>query len=256
MKSQNDNHTVRTTTSTAQRELRRNSAKSAARALDVLEYFGAQARPMRAGEIARVFSLSPSTTDQLLKTLVDCAYLTFNPRTKLYFPSVRLLGFASMLSNYYDGERLSQLLSELKAEIGEKVWLLTLCDTRIQIVKGTDDEEYTGQKYAIDSIPGSVLLAQCSDADIWQIINRAIRYRKCAPERAETLIRSSLAARNAGYADGDSLMSNWWNLSVPVPRRSGDVPIALSIAGDSERIRTNAAEMLKIMREGIARVMC
>jgi len=256
MKPQNENKATRGQANAPQRELRRNSAKSAARALDVLEYFGTQARPVRAGEIARVFALSPSTTDQLLKTLVDCAYLTFNPRTKLYFPSVRLLGFAGMLSNYYDGERLSRLLTELRDEIGEEVWLLTLCDTRIQIVKGSGGDEYTGQKYAIDSIPGSVLLAQCSDADIWQIINRAIRYRKCAPERAETLIRSSLAARNAGYADGDSLMRDWWNLTVPVPHRSGDVPIALSVAGDVDRVRTNATELLKIMRAGIARVMC
>src|SRR5579862_9935041 len=85
-------------------EVRRNSAKSAARALDVLYHFGAQRKPLRATDIAHAFNLSPSSADQLLKTLVELAYLTFNTRTKLYFPSMRLLGFADMLTRYYGGE--------------------------------------------------------------------------------------------------------------------------------------------------------
>ena len=47
---------------------RRSLSRSATRALDVLEYFGQVRRPLRAVEIARQFSLHPSTVNQLLKT--------------------------------------------------------------------------------------------------------------------------------------------------------------------------------------------
>ncbi len=66
-----------------------NAAKSAIRALDVLEVLGKSARPMRAVEIGRARSGSASSADQLLKTMVDSAYLLFDPVTKRYSPSFR-----------------------------------------------------------------------------------------------------------------------------------------------------------------------
>lgn len=238
----------------AYRELRRNAAKSASRALNVLEYFGEEARPLRAAEISRVFHLSPSSTDQLLKTLVDSAYLNFNPRTKLYFPSLRLLGFANMLMANYGGDRVHRLIAELRSATGEAVWVVTLCDTRIQVVESLEYHE-NGVKFAIDSIPGAVLLAQHSDAAIQQIVDRAILYGRCSKDRAPMLIRSSLSARNAGYAGGESLRANWWTISFPLTRASTDIPIALSLAGETSRIRSKEAELVRVIRANIERVL-
>ncbi len=54
---------------------KRNLSKSATRALDILEYFAMVGRPLRAREIAQAFDFHASSTDQLLKTMVDSAYL-------------------------------------------------------------------------------------------------------------------------------------------------------------------------------------
>ncbi|OYX21979.1 MAG: hypothetical protein B7Z04_00960 [Rhodobacterales bacterium 32-66-9] len=54
---------------------RRNISKSAVRALDVLEHFAAVRRPLRATDIANALDLHPSSADQLLKSMVDAAYL-------------------------------------------------------------------------------------------------------------------------------------------------------------------------------------
>ncbi|MDB5451556.1 MAG: hypothetical protein JWO33_134, partial [Caulobacteraceae bacterium] len=82
---------------------RRNISKSAIRALDLLEYFAVVKRPLRATDIAHAFNLHPSSTDQLLKTMVDSAYLLIDPLEKLYYPSPRLVRFANWLTSGYYG---------------------------------------------------------------------------------------------------------------------------------------------------------
>ena len=59
-------------------------AKSAIRALDILELLARTGKPLRAVEIASALALSPSSTHQLLKTMMDSAYLIFDPVSKRY----------------------------------------------------------------------------------------------------------------------------------------------------------------------------
>ena len=74
---------------------RRSLSRSATRALDVLEFFGEARRPLRAVEISRVLGMHPSTTNQLLKTMVDSAHLVFDAHSKTYLPSPRLARFST-----------------------------------------------------------------------------------------------------------------------------------------------------------------
>jgi DNA-binding IclR family transcriptional regulator len=226
---------------------------SAARALNILEYFGTEGRPLRAGEIARIFNLCPSSTHQLLKTLVDMAFLTFNPRTKFYFPSSRLIAFATLLTGHYGGNQLTRLQSELQSETGETVWLVTLCDTQIQVVESLKYHELKGLKYPLDSIPGAVLLAQYSDDAVRDIIKRAVIRRDCPENRAAQLIRNSRIARDAGYASGSSVHREYWNISVSIPRRSEDIPMVISLSGEKDHVRSNEAQLLNIMNVCVKR---
>ena len=50
-----------------------NFSKSAVRALDILELFARVDRPLRAIDVTRLLGISPSSTIQLLKTMMDCA---------------------------------------------------------------------------------------------------------------------------------------------------------------------------------------
>jgi DNA-binding IclR family transcriptional regulator len=230
------------------RERRRNAAKSAERAFDVLHYFGAEARPLRATEIRRAFHLSPSSADQLLKTLVDSAYLTFNAATKLYFPSPRLLRFATMLTRHYRGDGLLRLMSQLQAETGEKVVVVTLCDVTIQLVDSLNYGEFSGMKFDLDSVAGHVLLGQFAPAAMRKTVERAVLLRRCKRENAAALVRAGSTARDSGYAAGRSLViPECWTLSVPLPGKSSDVPLALSLIGETGRIQRNMNGLIATM---------
>src|SRR5215207_9910991 len=107
----------------------RNFAKSAARALDVLELFAREKRNLRASEIAYALDLPRSSADQLLKTLLRAGYLSLCPYAKTYFPSPRLVGFGTFITGVYDrSEMLGEMLSEVHEATGHIVTLVVQTD--------------------------------------------------------------------------------------------------------------------------------
>jgi DNA-binding IclR family transcriptional regulator len=234
---------------------RRNAAKSAIRALDVLEYFGLQSRPLRACEISRVFGLSPSSTDQMLKTLVDRAYLSFDPEKKHYFPSVRLLDFASMMSRHFGGERLRRLVTDLQTSTHTTVTLNVLCDVNIQIVDCMESTNFNGLKFGIDTVPGIVLLSQRPDDAIRKTVERAVLYRCCLMQNAARLISNSIAARARGFAIGDNTQLDITTISVPLRLNSNHVPLALTLTDKADRMHRQQKALLRTIQESIARAL-
>ena len=107
----------------------------------MLELFGELRRPLRAIEIATTLELNPSTTNQLLKTMVESAHLTFGARTKVYQPSLRLVRFGAWLSGSYGAsENLGDLVREVQAQTGGIVTLTTPNDTFMQIIDTAGSE--------------------------------------------------------------------------------------------------------------------
>lgn len=238
------------------RGIRHRWAKSAGRALDVLQHFGVQGKPLRATDIAHAFDLSPSSADQLLKTLVEMAYLTFNARSKLYFPSIRLLGFADMLSRYYGGETLARMMSQVQSETNERVVIVTLCDTTIQLVDSLNFGDFSGTRFELDSTAGTMLLGQYSDEEMADIVERAVLYHRCPKARVCDLIKNSIAARDTGFASGASLaVPGCWTLAVPLALKCGDTPVVLSLFGDADRIRPNERRLIDTMKSCIERML-
>jgi DNA-binding IclR family transcriptional regulator len=238
-----------------QHHMRRNAAKSALRALEVLEYFGSQNRPLRAFEIAQAFGLRPSSTDQMLKTLVDRAYLSFDAETKLYFPSIRLLGFASMMCREYGGGQLRRLVIELSTETDSIVTVNTLCGIDTQVVECLEGTHCNGLKFGLDTVPGAVLLGQYCDDSVRKIVDRAVLYGRCAKENAANLIRNSIAARQRGFAAGDNVKRGLRTLAAPLPRNPNHVPLALTLTAEITRGHREETALLNAMNQGIARLM-
>ena len=111
-----------------------NFSKSAVRALDILELFARIDRPLRAIDVTRLLGISPSSTIQLLKTMMDCAYLIFDPATKRYYPSPRLAEFGGWLSSKYFGDHKLQRLMSMR--INRISWHRDTADT-VDICKGS-----------------------------------------------------------------------------------------------------------------------
>jgi DNA-binding IclR family transcriptional regulator len=173
---------------------RRNLAKSATRALDVLEYFAAMKRPLRATEIGHAFGWHSSSTDQLLKTMVDSGYLIFEAARKLYRPSPRLVRFGAWLTgDYYGGERLHRLLNLVHSRSGEIVTLAVRQDEQMQVVDiiqpVSPHPAAKGVKVPlIGSTLGGAYLAGRPDSEIRQIIDYLDRHRYNAQDRLPAIM--------------------------------------------------------------------
>lgn len=241
---------------------RRNLAKSATRALDVLEYFATVKRPLRATEIGTAFGWHSSSTDQLLKTMVDSGYLIFEAARKLYRPSPRLVRFGAWLTeNYYGGERLQRLLHLVHSRSGEIVTLAVRQGQHMQVVDTVQPLHSAhpatkGVKVPlIGSALGSAYLAARADADVRQIIAYLDRHRRDPNERLPEILADVSAVRARGHASGGIRSEHGnWSIAMALPACDADVGVVLGFAGPIERIKSQENALAALMRRCISEI--
>jgi DNA-binding IclR family transcriptional regulator len=241
---------------------RRNLAKSATRALNVLEHFAELKRPLRATEISHFFGWHSSSTDQLLKTMVDSGYLIFEASRKLYRPSPRLVRFGAWLaSDYYGGERLRSLLNLLHTRSGEIVTLAVRQDQHMQLV---DVVQPVGGPIALEkglkvplvgSALGGAYLATHCDAEVERIIGYIDRHRG-GPSRCPAILAEVHAIRESGFASGGiAFDSDLRSLAIALPPCDAGVGLVLGFAGPQARLNGHDAELAAVMRRCIAETL-
>lgn len=238
---------------------RRSLSRSATRALDVLEYFGLVRRPLRAVEIARRLELHPSTANQLLKTMLESAHLTFDSLTKTYLPSPRLTRFGGWIVETYGGdERLRRLVATLQSRTGQLVTLTTPNDIYMQVIDmvGVDTRLMDGgnaerglRVSIFGTAIGAAYLSTLPDAEILRLANRA----RLALDQQDELLRWTARVHRDGFADGPSPDAAIWSIATPLPRDDRSVPLVLGLAGPADRIRPDLAALGAAMRAAIMR---
>ncbi len=239
---------------------RRSASRSATRALDVLELFGELRRPLRAVEISRRLELHPSTVNQLLKTMVESAHLTFEAGTKTYLPSPRLTRFGSWLAETYGGDgRLRALVAELRSQSGEVVTLTTPNDLFMQVIDhaGADlavanrsGQAERGLRVSMfGSAIGAAYLATLPAAEARRLAERA-RIPTAEHPALQTMLE---AVRIDGFASGQSNEGSIWSIAVPLAAGSTGVPLVLGLAGPAERVAPRLTELAAAMHLAIAR---
>ncbi len=238
---------------------RRSLSRSATRALDVLEFFGQVRRPLRAVEIARRFSLHPSTVNQLLKTMVESAHLTFEALTKTYLPSPRLAYFSSwMVATYGNDERLRKLLAEVRATSNEVVTLTTPKDLVMQVIdfagsgvelKADSSSAERGLRVSIfGSAIGLAYLSSLPQPEIRRLAERA----RISSSDQDSLMKMVAKARIDGFAEGPSGQGRFWSLALALPRDAFNVPLVIGLAGPAKRIKPRIATLVSALQSGVA----
>jgi DNA-binding IclR family transcriptional regulator len=135
----------------------RTGVKSAVRTVEIIEYFTKVTQPARTSEISENLGFPNSSTDEILRTLADLGYLTFNRQSKRYAPSYKLVGIMRAIEcGFFGGDRLRQLLKDLQAETGCSVHMTVQNDCWLE---------------SVAQVPGS--WSEPTGADIyspWQLI--------------------------------------------------------------------------------------
>ena len=233
---------------------RRSLSRSATRALDVLELFGAARRPLRAVDIAREIGTHPSTTNQLLKTMLDSGHLVFDARGKTYLPSPRLAEFSAWIVASYGADgRLRDLIDEVHAATGMVVTISTPNDLFMQVIDCAIPEGQSGERGLSVSLFGSAIgsayLAMLDDAEVLRLANRA----RVPAEDIPIILGDLVQIRRAGFADGATAGSSYWSMAMGLPLRGHSLPTVLGLAGMDTDVRERLGELYGIMREAAAR---
>lgn len=237
---------------------RRSSSRSATRALDVLELFGQVRRPLRAIEISRALDMHSSTTNQLLKTMVDSAHLVFDAQTKAYLPSPRLAGFSAWIVESYGADgRLRALVEEVHERTGLVVTVTTPNDLFMQIIdavipsEGQADAPERGLQVSIfGSAIGSAYLATLEESEIRRLAYRA----RITDSEVDSVLEAARQIREEGHSDGPAAAAgDIWSLAVPLPEQRLRVPAVMGLAGPGSAFEGRLPELAAIMHEAISK---
>lgn len=231
---------------------RRSLSRSATRALDVLEAFGAARRPLRAIEIARMLELTPSTANQLLKTMAESAHLLFDARTKTYQPSPRLAAIASWIAETYGFDSsLSDLVRDVRTRTGFVATVTVPSDLFMQVIDLSGAEGAGGERglkiSLFGSAIGSAFLSTVDEAEVQRLADRARVPRAEVP----AILESLAVIRETGFAAGPTTDVELWSIAVPLPKSVLHGRAVLGIAGPCDVLAAQSELYCGILREAV-----
>jgi DNA-binding IclR family transcriptional regulator len=251
----------------------KNFSKSANRALEVLDFFAAVARPARASEIADALGLARSSADQLLKTLVAGGFLVLSSRDKTYFPSLRLARFGRWIANCYPSvEALHELVAYVHAQTRGIVTVTMQNDCFMQIVDFVyaEDDPHLAKALAasvqvgilvpvLSTAIGAAALSTQSNAEVRKLLQRA-RYRRASTPALdpESLFASLSRDHARGFSSRPTALRGedeelYWSVAVPLPAQREEARLVLGITGQKNALAANEADIAALMRNSIAR---
>ncbi len=251
-----------------------NYSKSAIRAIEVLELFRATGRRLKAREIARALEIGPSSADQLLKTLVDGAYLQFDPSTKLYWPSPRTASLAGGLAARLGNDiLLEHFIETARNDLDRNVNIAISQGTAMQIIMGRlrrPEIEWPSNRpgelgTSLIPIGTRVPLFGSSSGAAWlsmqprDIILSCIAQcrRELGPlaDTPEQLLTTLDQVREQGYAFGGiSVRNNAWGISMTFPPTEQGIRHVVSVSDGHAALERDRDRIVDYLRQKIAQL--
>ena len=240
------------------------TVKSAARVLEVFEYFDRIRRAATVTEIARALGYPQSSTSVLLRSLVELGYLEQDEGRRSYLPTPRVTLLGSWIEPLLaPGGEIMHLMDELGEQTGETIILgLPSGDAvrYIHVVQATNAMRLhvgngTVRPMAISGM-GRLFMSQMDEARVRRIVER---YNAQLGDDAGRLnlaaVRLDLASiRAEGHVPSfDRVAQGAGGISVLLPVAPHGVPMAVAIAGLSRTINDNRERFLQLIRAGIRR---
>jgi len=238
------------------------TVKSAGRVLEVLELLGNVRKPLSASEIGRLLDYPKSSTNVLLKCLTSLGYLSFDPDTMHYFPSLRVTSRGAWIpaAMYGMGDAAS-MLQEVHDVTGETVTLSMRAGQSMRFIRVLPGKFFIALKMdegtlapLFGSSVGAAWLATRPEGEIERLAESARSMARTRQTR--TAIDQALAAipqiRAIGYSVAyASLFPDTGAVSMPMPAATDGAVLVLGVGGLSERIRRNEKAIARIMRNAI-----
>jgi DNA-binding IclR family transcriptional regulator len=254
----------------------RGLVKSSARSLQVFEFFEQLGRPARTVEIGRYLDIPNSSADELLKTLAELGYLTFNQRSKCYAPSYRFFNLSQSLENhFFMSGRIGEMMHYLAETTGETVSLAA--ENRQQLQSMTTlfrnwsqpSRLYNGRRRNLcrrtergwepNDNYCSVLLAAKSDAEVIDLVRQHAEAEgtPIGIGDLKPVISTVQEVRRRGYSicrNGKATGID--SVAVALPAEASNVQMAIGlISGDLFTTPRREAELVRLLRQTVGRFL-
>lgn len=244
---------------TAWPKLPANVVKSAGRVLQILEYFDDVQGAANVVEIARALGFPQSSTSILLRSLVSLGYLYYDPSGRTYQPTSRVSLLGSWVEPaLFRGGALVQMMRDLNEATSDTVVLAArngLQSQYIHVVQATTALRVhltIGMTRPIaTSVTGLLFLSVLSELEVAKIVRRINAY--ATPDDSIIKINELGAQleriRKDGYLCCRSQITPGTSLlAVPLASKVAASPLALALAGPTDRIEGRKDFLLDAVR--------
>lgn len=238
------------------------SIKSAARALEILEFFSEVRRPATVGEVCRSLCYPQSSTSALLHSMRELGYLTFIPEMRSFAPTVRVALLGGWLNEaLFPDDSITHIMEKLRDRTGETVILALQNGIHAQyasILLGTSPQRVyirTGAlKPICRSAVGKALLTEKGPGELGRLVRRInaeatdpadrVDYNALIDELRQ--IRRDRHARSMG-----SVRPNRDVIATALPVPPGQPPLAIGVGGPIDRMNEIRDQVLRTFDEVI-----
>lgn len=241
--------------------------KSAARVLQILDFFDEVQRDAKVQEIADQLDFPQSSTSVLLRSLVEMGFLDHDPAARTFVPSPRvaLLGHWLGKGPMRDGTAV-RMLEEIAAQTGEAVVLATrngLYAQDVRVIQGRGARRVPLpqglRRLVVWSATGFALLKDEPDRAVQALCRRANAQADGDPLIDANLVAEHLRQlRRDGHVFSRGLVTpGLGSLALPLPHGldRGNRPFAIAVTGRLADIEPREQDLVRIMRRAVAKYL-
>ncbi len=234
------------------------AVKSAARAVEVLEFFGTVREPKSLKAICESLQYPQSSTTVLLKTLTSMGYLNYDRRLRVYFPTLKVTALGDWVPQALFGNgRALEAMRDVHSATGEAVSIAIKNDIYFQYIKVIQSVHALRFHVAegtmrplTQSAVGWLLMSTLKGDELDNVIRRAnIAAGKAEAVKVSDMVAQVSEVRRLGYSAAENVpFLGGGTLCVLLPMTIQGQPVVLGLGGSLERIRANRARYLAVLK--------
>lgn len=238
-----------------------NTVKSATRVILVLEYFDQVRRSASVAEVAEHHMWPHSSTSALMRSLVTLGYLHYDSSDRTYLPSMRVALLGDWIQNMpLKNGPLLHLLQYLNDETGETIVLAAqngLHAQYLRVLQGTNvvrtHFHISTRRPLLNSGTGRMLITRMDDASIRKLVRKHNAHFDAERQIDSAQVFERLATdRKNGYALSIHQVTAYTGvIATLLPTPPGKQPLAIGIAGLSQRLVSDEQRFVGAMRQAI-----
>lgn len=237
--------------------------KSAARVMEILEYFDDIQREATVGEVVKALNYPQSSTSALLRSLATLGFLHHDAHAHTYITSSRVALLGNWVNAHFFREgRVLQMMKELSERTDDTIILATRNGLHAQYIHVIQANSPARLHVTLGTVrplaasgAGYVMLSELSDAEVTKLVNRI---NADAPDdrivNRKDLLPVLADIRKTGYVMTCGLVTKGGGmLAAPLPRGPGEPLLVIGIGGINEVMVARKDELVSVLKETIAR---